>query len=168
MRAKGYSLPEMMVSLAVVMLIVSAGVPAFQSLVRDAGVSGLVSQYLHAFNSARYAAVAAWRPVSICNLDQDGVCTGRWTNRLTTFYDDDRDGRLLSSADLIDQVELKAAADVAVSFRAFGQKRFVHLRRSGHYRQNGTFRICPPRGDSGRAIVINVAGRARTEKIRCT
>lgn len=168
MRAKGFTLPEMVVSVAVVMLVVSAGVPVFQSLVRDAAVSGLVSHYLHAFNSARYAAVAAWRPVSICHLGQDGVCTGNWTNRLTTFYDDDRDGRLASPADLIDHLELQAAADASVTFRAFGQKRFVHLRRSGHYRQNGTFRICPPRGGSGRAIIINVAGRARTEKIRCT
>lgn len=167
MRTKGFTLPELVVTLAVIMLVVSAGVPAFQSLVRDAGVSGLVSQYLHAFNSARYAAVAAWRPVSICNLDAGDVCTGDWTNRLTIFFDDDRNGRLASPADLIDQVEVNAGQDVAVTFRAFGQKRFVHLRRSGHYRQNGTFRFCPPRGHRGRAIVINVAGRARTESVRC-
>lgn len=166
-RARGLTLIELLCVLALAGLLLSAGYPAMQSLLRDAQLSGLVGTYLHAFNSARYAAVARQRHVSLCTLDTRGNCTGRWAGDLTLFYDDDRDGRLRVAADVIEKVAYRAPDKVNVTFRAFRTTRYVNLRSSGHYRQNGTFRFCPQGNDAGRAIVINVTGRARSEKTSC-
>lgn len=167
MAVRGFTLLELMLVMAIVTILLAVGVPSFREFSRDAEVSGITSNYLHAFNSARYAAVATQRPVSICNLGGDGRCDGRWSNRLTVFYDDDRDGSLARSGDVIDAVQTRTPHGVRVTLRAFGKTRYISLRSSGHYRQNGTFRICPARGGRGRAIVINVVGRARTEAIAC-
>lgn len=167
MRSKGFTLLEMAITMAIISLALSVGIPEFGRLVRDASLSGLTSNYLHAFNTARYAAVSAGRSVSICRLDATNNCGGGWGEHFSVFYDDDRNGRLAASEDLIQVVDFKTAERINVTFKAFGRTRYVLLRSSGAYRQNGTFRFCPAGGGDGRAIVINVAGRARTEKIRC-
>lgn len=164
---RGYTLLELLVTLAIVTLLAAVGVPSWRTMSSDAEVSGVTSNYLHAFNSGRYAAVVAHRPVSICDLDAGGNCTGRWRNRLTVFYDDNNDGKLADAGDIIDAVGVNTPHGVDITLRAFGKTRYLHLKRSGHYRQNGTFRICPRRGTGGRNIVINVTGRARTEPTSC-
>lgn len=164
---KGFSLLEMLLALALVSIMLSVGVPSWQSMIRDSTVSGLAQNYLRAFNTARHASVYSTRTVSICALDDVGRCSGKWGRHFSVFYDDDRNGVLAGQADLIEVADLAGGEDVTVSFRAFGGSRFVSLRKSGQYRQNGTFRFCPAAGGRGRAIIINVVGRARVEKIAC-
>ena len=167
MVARGYSLIELMFTVAIVVVLAGMGIPSFRAISSDAEVSGVTGTYMHAFNSGRYAAVVAHRPVSICDLDSTGACTGRWNSRLTVFYDDDNDGRLAGVSDVIDVVDARSPHAVGITFRAFGKTRYLHLGSSGHYRQNGTFRICSAIGRPGRNIVINAVGRARTETTAC-
>lgn len=168
MRSEGYTLVELVIAVAIISLVLSIGTPAFGVLVRDARVSGLTSSYLHAFNTARHAAVVSRRSVSLCQLDEANICGGRWDGHFSMFYDDDRDGRLEAGDDLIEVMDFDTTGRINVTFKAFGRTRYVLLQSTGRYRQNGTFRFCPVGGGEGRAIVINVAGRARTEKIRCS
>lgn len=167
MLARGYTLLELMVTMAIIAVLAGMGMPAFRTLAGESRVSGVTSAYMHAFNSGRYAAVVAYRPVSICDLDAAGACTGRWNNRLTVFYDDDNDGQLASGNDVIDVADTGSPREVSVTFRAFGKTRYLHLGPNGHYRQNGTFRFCVGAGRPGRNIVINGVGRARTETTTC-
>jgi type IV fimbrial biogenesis protein FimT len=164
---RGITLPELLCALFVITLLLGSGVPAMQSLVRDARLSGLVAMYLHAFNSARYTAVATHRQVTLCRLDAQGTCNGNWADDLTMFYDDNRDGALASHDDIIERIRLGSAEEIKVTLRAFGGTRHITLRGNGQFRRNGTLRFCPQAASKGRAIVINVTGRARTEQIDC-
>lgn len=164
---QGYTLVELLVTVAVVVIVLGTGYPVVQALLREAHLSGMVSSYLQAFNSARVIALTAHRQVAVCTLDSRGRCSGRWASELAMFYDDDRDGVLASPDDIISLGGAPRTREVDVTFRAFRTTRHVSLRPNGQYRQNGTFRFCPRDGSPGRAIVINVAGRARTEKIAC-
>jgi len=164
---RGLTLLELVVTVAIVALVLGVGVPGMRTLIRDAQLSSLVSTYMHGFNSARYLAVTRHRQIALCVLNADNKCTGKWAENPTLFFDDDRDGTLASRDDLIEQISLPAPEHVDVTFRAFGNARYVSLRANGHYRQNGTFRFCPRGAASGRAIVINVTGRTRSEKIAC-
>jgi len=165
--ARGITLPELLCAMFVITLALGTGLPAMQTLVRDAQLSGLVAVYLHAFNSARYTAVASHRQVTMCPLDATGTCTGNWSGDLTIFHDDNRDGRLQEHTDVIERINLGAPADIGVTLRAFGGTRYITLRGNGQFRRNGTLRFCPRGAGTGRAIVINVTGRARTEQIAC-
>lgn len=164
---QGYTLVELMVTLVVVVILLGGGYPVLQALMREAQLTGMVSSYLQTFNSARVIALTAHRQVAVCPLDSLGRCNGRWSTNLTMFYDDDRDGVLRTPDDIIGLAGTTAARDIDVTFRAFRTTRYVALRSNGQYRQNGTFRFCPREGGQGRAIVINVMGRARTEKLAC-
>lgn len=164
---QGYTLFEMICTLLVVTTVLAAGAPAMQSLVRDARLTGLVSIYLNAYNSARYTAAATHRQVALCELDKRNACSGRWGDNLTMFYDDNRDGALNTPSDIIERIQLSSPAQIAVTLNAFGGTKHISLRSNGHFRRNGTLRFCPSGSRKGRAIVINVMGRARTEQIAC-
>lgn len=163
----GFSLPELLVTLCVVSLLLGVGVPSWRQLLEDSEVSAMAGGYLHAFNSARFRAVSEHRRIAICSLGQDKACTGDWSGRFEVFYDDDNDGRLTDASELLESVQLPDPQSLSVTFRAFARTTHVALRPDGSYRQNGTFRICPRHGGRGRAIVINVIGRARSQDIEC-
>jgi type IV fimbrial biogenesis protein FimT len=164
---KGFTLLEMLITLLAITIVLKAGVPAMQSLARDAQLTGMVSTYLHAFNSSRHTAMTAHRQIAMCVLDARNRCSGIWSNDLTLFYDDNRDGALATPADIIERITLPAAGDITVSLRAFGTTKHISMKANGHFRRNGTFRFCSPESKRGKAIVINVLGRARTEQIAC-
>lgn len=164
---RGFSLLELILSISILSVLLGLGIPAFQHLLTDTQEQALVANYLHAFNTARYTAVATQRHISLCEMDAENRCTGRWGSRLALFYDADRDGTAKTPSDIIEWLELPAAETTQITFRAFRRTNFITLRANGHYRQNGTFRFCTPGNQTGRAIVINVSGRARTERIAC-
>lgn len=166
-RVQGYTVTELLLTMLVVALLLGVGVPSMRSLLRDTELSALVSAYMHTFNSARYIAVSERRQLAICSPDAEGQCSGAWSEQLQLFYDDDRDGVLARHEDIVQVFTLPDPDDIRVTFRAFARTRYVALRGNGHYRQNGTFRFCPREGGRGKAIVINVMGRARTERIEC-
>lgn len=167
MKRNGYTLVEVLVTLCLVGTLAAVGLPSLREFVEQSRLSGLVGSYLQAFNSARAIAVSARRDIAICELDGRGRCTGRWGREITLFFDDDRDGVLRERADIILAGGHGGLREVDVSFRAFRTTRYVGLRSSGLYRQNGTFRFCPRGAKRGRAIVINVAGRARVAPLAC-
>lgn len=165
--ARGFTLVELLVTMTIIVVLAGIGLPAWRSFSEEARLQALAGGYLHAFNTARTTAVMTGRNISLCPVDAEEQCTARWGDRLATFEDDDRDGRPASPKAIIDLLQVPAAADASVTLRAFGRTSHVSLRRDGRYRQNGTFRFCLPGSARGRAIVINVTGRARTEALAC-
>lgn len=164
---RGFTLPELLATLCVVSLFLGVGLPSMRAILDDSEVAAMASGYLGAFNAARFRAVSEHRRIAVCAPGEHRDCSGNWAGKLQVFYDDDADGVLSSEADLLETVTLPDPQRLSVTFRAFARSNYVALRPEGYYRQNGTFRFCPRQGGRGRAIVINVAGRARTERIQC-
>lgn len=165
----GFTLIELMVTLAVIVIIVSIGVPGFRGLIAPSGMHTWVSLYAQAVQTARYIAVDRNRTVSLCELDEQKRCTGHWGPQLHLFFDAERDGMLQNDNDAIMRVDLPTAVPMRVAWRGFGQSRFLSVRGNGAYRQNGRFTFCTADQpeDPGRALVINVTGRSRVESTDC-
>ncbi len=169
-RRDGFTLVELMVTLAVLAIIVGIGVPGFRDLIAPSRMQAYVSLYTQAIQTARHIAVNRNRTVSLCELDAQKRCTGRWGPQLDLFFDEERDGVLQNDNDTIMRVDMSTAAPMQVAWRGFGQSRFLSVRGNGAYRQNGRFTFCATDKpeDPGRALVINVTGRSRVESTKCT
>ena len=169
---RGYTIIELLVVLAVVGIAASIAVPAWRQLDASSRLGAHVALYAQALHTARTLAVSSGRHVSLCPLDANGRCDGNWDQDLTLFYDDARRGELVEPGDAIALVAIPGNERMDVRWNGFGERRFLNVRSTGRYRQNGRFRFCP-HGQvagsiaQGRAIVVNVTGRTRVEKTTC-
>lgn len=172
-KQQGFTLVELLVTLAVATIVLGLGIPAMRALVLPSTMHAWVGTYHGALQLMRQEAVSTNQGVSLCWLDDTGRCTGHWGARLTLFLDPRREGRLARPDDRVSEIRLAGTDDIEVRWSGFGERRFLHVRANGSFRQNGRFTFChrhPPRGSSGggRQIVVNVTGRARVERLDCT
>lgn len=166
--APGFTLIELVVTITVLGIIASLGIPAMRGLVASAAMQAHVTTYAQALHTARHLAVSRGRPVTLCALDAQQRCSGRWRQHLSIFEDNDRDGTLASARDILVDVVVKGDDDIRVEWRGFGARHYLTARPDGRWRQNGRFRFCDARHpEAGRAIVVNVTGRTRAERETC-
>ncbi len=160
-RPPGFSLPELMFSMAIVAGLVGWGVPAFRDLERNAARTSEVNLFLQAVYLARSEAIKRNGVVSLCP-SLDGAHCAAGNTRLgrgwIVFVNSDRDvpavldagEELLHAYPTWDGGNVVANRDT-LSFRAFGQSGVT-----------ATFTFCDDRGSrQARAVIISQSGRPR-------
>ncbi|MGM1052509.1 MAG: GspH/FimT family pseudopilin [Pseudomonadota bacterium] len=154
---RGFTLVELIVTLAVMIILVGWAVPSFQNMAARQEVAGEVLRLKTALAMTRSAAITRRTQVTLCpstTLAQCDVAAG-WDKPLAIFVGD-------------------GSAGDAELLRTFGESRVESLtyrsdnrpvrygalgRAGGHF---GTFRICG-RLDQGASVVVNIMGRARSD-----
>lgn len=160
-RRRGYTLPELVFTLSIVIGLLGWGVPAFRDLQLDAARTREVNQFIQAVYLARSEAIKRNGVVSLCpSLDGEWCAAAGtpWHRGWLIFVNRDRD----SPAVRDDGEELlrvyapwdRGAVDAnraTLSFRPFGQMGVT-----------ATFTFCDQRGSrSARAVIISQTGRPR-------
>lgn len=160
-RPPGYTLPELMFSMAIVAGMVAWAVPAFRDLERNAARTSEVNLFLQAVYMARSEAIKRNAVVSLCP-SRDGVsCAANgtaWDRGWIVFANLDRDSPAVRDAgeELLYAYPTWTGGSVlanraTLSFRAFGQSSVT-----------ATFTFCDDRGGRhARAVIISQSGRPR-------
>lgn len=160
-RPPGYSLPELMFSMAIMAGLVGWGVPAFRDMERNAARDSEVNLFLQAVYLARSEAIKRNGVVSLCPSLDGANCAAddtAWDRGWIVFVNGDRDVPAVRDAgeDLLhayptwDGGSMLANRDT-LSFRAFGQSGVT-----------ATFTFCDARGSRhARAVIISQSGRPR-------
>lgn len=160
----GFTLIELMVTIAVLGILLSIAIPSFQNMVLNSRITAQANQAITALNYARSEAVKRAAPVTVCSTNGGAACAGstNWSTGWMVFADADGDGTV-DAGEAVLRVwpalgggnTLNAGAHLRVTFTATG---FA----TGF---NDTFRLCDSRGkDHARAIIINAMGRSYVEK----
>jgi type IV fimbrial biogenesis protein FimT len=160
-RPPGFSLPELMFSMAIVAGLVGWGVPAFRDLERNAARTSEVNLFLQAIYLARSEAIKRNGVVSLCpSLDGTRCDAGNptWDRGWIVFVNSDHDVPAVRDAgeDLLHAYPTWDGGNVfanrdTLSFRAFGQSGVT-----------ATFTFCDDRGSRhARAVIISQSGRPR-------
>jgi type IV fimbrial biogenesis protein FimT len=160
-RPPGFTLPELMFSMAIVAGLVGWGVPAFRSLERNAARTGEVNLFLQAVYLARNEAIKRNEVVSLCPSRDGAYCASGiadWDQGWIVFVNHDRDSPAVRDAgeDLLYAYPAWAGGSVlanrtTLSFRAFGQSGVT-----------ATITFCDDRGSAeARAVIISQSGRPR-------
>jgi type IV fimbrial biogenesis protein FimT len=160
-RQRGFTLPEVLVTIAIAAVLTGASIPAFRDLRLDAARTREVNQFVQAVHLARGEAMKRNGVVSLCPSTDGRWCTSGtapWDAGWILFANDDRDSPPVRDAgeELLQVYGAWrngriVANRTALSFRAFGQSGVT-----------ATFAFCDARGSAdARAVIISQTGRPR-------
>lgn len=94
-RQNGFTLYELLITVLIVGVILSLGVPNLQDFAANSRLTGTANDLHSAFQLARSEAIRAKTNVTICAsaspLSADSDCDGTWNQGYIVFFDDDGD-----------------------------------------------------------------------------
>lgn len=159
----GFTLLELLVTLAIAAIITTVGIPSFSGLIRDSRMTAITNDFMTAFNYARSEAAVQNKDVRL--LSTSGSA-GDWASGWEVRVDANDDGDFTDSGELLRSHEaitngysLNVSSGITlgtqITYESTGLMKGVI---------GGTFFICENSdASSARSVVINSVGRARTE-----
>lgn len=154
--AKGFTLIELMVGIAVMGIMLTIAIPSFSEWVVKMRVDNEISSMHRMILTARNSAVNSGLPVVVCPLDGED-CTDTWSNQISVFIDANNNDKYDSATDTI--VRVKDAIKAGDKFE-YPRTSLVY-RPTGRAGNIGTFVYCPKgHSDKNRSITTSSFGRA--------
>ena len=162
---RGFSLIELMVTIAVAAILLGIAAPSFQDLVIRNRLATNANQLVTALNLARSEAIKRGTTVSVCKSANGSSCGGsgvNWESGWIVFVNNDDD-----SPAVVDPGEpiLRVFPGIAAGYTLRPNTNFTNFltyRADGTSNQWGRFVLCHNNTLNGsRAIFINSMGRPR-------
>ena len=162
MRAReyGYSLLELMMTIAVAAVILTLGLPSFSSLKARNAQRVELDALFHAVHLARKGSIMRKQVVSLCPTADGNTCTpGRdWSGGFLMFENSDRD----EPPELDDGEIVLHRHHASRSVKITANRRGFTLRATFLRATNGTLVVCDRAGRvTPKALVISYTGRPR-------
>ena len=159
-RDSGYSLLELMMTIAVAAMILTLGLPSFSALKARNTQRVEINALFHAVHLARKGSIMRKQVVSLCPTADGLTCNpGRdWSGGFLMFENSDRD----EPPELDDGEILLYRHLASPSVKIAANRRGFTLRATFLRATNGTLVVCDRAGRvSPRALVISYTGRPR-------
>ncbi|TMN24909.1 prepilin-type N-terminal cleavage/methylation domain-containing protein [Pseudoxanthomonas sp. X-1] len=164
--ARGFTLVESLVVMAVASIGLAVGVPSYNALMRhqrEAATTNLLSSFLA---SARSTAISYRIPTVVCPSLDKKECRddSDWTQGWIMFFDPDGNRRPDLPEDLLRVEWAPSDPDLRI-ISTDGRPKITFLANGSAAGTNLTIRLC--RGaTSNAAVIVNQSGRTRVEKPR--
>ncbi|HET7923052.1 MAG TPA: GspH/FimT family pseudopilin [Gammaproteobacteria bacterium] len=159
-RERGFTLLELLVSLAVAGVLATVAIPDFAAMLRHDRAVTAVNVLAGALNFARASAISRNSYVTLCHSADGSRCDSShgWESGWLVFINLDRD-----SPAQVDAGEpiLHVHASLTGGARILGNRAAFTFRPLGVRSTNGTLLYCSAGGEHDRALVVSVTGRIR-------
>lgn len=152
--AHGFTLLEFIIVLIISMLLITIGIPGFQTLIQSNRLTSAASSIQSNLLFARSQSVSYLNYVTVCPLENN-VCSNNWINGLDIFIDSNSDAIyssgevLIKSADPFNRNDTLVFPNNSITFTPDGQITGTAA----------TFRYCS--GDAKVGVSIAYSGRAK-------
>lgn len=159
-RSHGFTMIELMVTVAVLGILLAVGVPSFNSFMVNSRTSALANDITSAVNLARSEAVKRATPVTVCPSSNGTTCAGAWADGWMTRVDGTNEVLRVWRAP-VDTADFQqtGAADPAIRFGALGQR--VSDATALKIEVTGC------RGNRARLVDVGPAGRISVQRVPC-
>jgi type IV fimbrial biogenesis protein FimT len=159
--AHGFTLLELLVSVVILSIVLTFGVPTLERYVAEASLRSESSALTVALAGARLRAVETGRPVTVCPRNAGGQCarTADWSRGWLVFDDPEQNGRFERPLDVREAMILDSRRRI----RSTGGRTRLTFRADGTSAgSNVTLTLCDPaHAGVGRQVVVNNVGRTR-------
>ena len=162
-QARGITLIELVMTLAIVAILAAAAAPAFGSLVQSSEARAAKSGLTVALNTARMGAVGKSADVVACPSRDGEYCdhSTEWQRGWLVFVDADASGARSEDEAIVTLSEAQPEGIAIVS--SAGRQRVVYRPDGSSAGSNLTLTVCDRRGaEAATALVVNNAGRVRS------
>ena len=163
--ASGYTLLELMLTTAVLGIVLGIGMPAFKALRESAEVTRTLHSATAALATARIEAIRRNRPVAVCPSADGRTCRADlvWDSGWIVFLDAARSGEPESARDVL---ETAVGRSGGLMMRSTSGRRLVRFTPNGWSAgSNVTLRLCTRAGHQVAQLIVNNAGRVRSERL---
>lgn len=167
-RSQGFTLLEVMVTLAIAGILVAIGVPGLTAFIANNRMVSQVNTMVGLMNAARVEAIAQRRTVTVCGSADGVVCNGSWSNNWIAFIDRNGNGVINTTvpAAATDDVVIRVAPvqrPLTVALLSSDNAKTTVQFNSQGFSADGngvTFRFCDGRGDTyARGAILLASGR---------
>ncbi|SED42039.1 type IV fimbrial biogenesis protein FimT [Pseudomonas anguilliseptica] len=165
---RGFTLVELMITIAVAGVLLAIAVPSFTDLIRNNRSQAAANELVSAFNAARAEAVKRGRRVSLCPSVNGTSCSGTaWQSGWIVFVDTAASDTT-STATVGTVLNHRSAMPTGAT--ATGSATFIRYSGLGFapVRQNITVQTSSCTGQNARLISFSSSGRINVQKVACT
>lgn len=149
----GFTLVELMVTLAVAAILLTVGVPSMTNLIKNNRLTAATNAFVSSLNLARSEAVKQGRNAVLCVGDQNGCAAGNWAGGWTVLVDSDRNNSFDPAEVQRVSEPLSNTVTVTTASNSF------QFDATGAVDNTGTFKLCDDRaGNLGRQLQIFTTG----------
>ncbi|SDX37068.1 GspH/FimT family pseudopilin [Marinobacter mobilis] len=154
--AGGYTLVELLITVAVVSTILSISIPGFSILIESQRLDSSTDTIGRAVYLARSEAIKRGQWVTLCLSNDGHQCSGNNPTQLLLFADQDRTGTPTTPSEIIHHIPT-IQKGLTISYN----RPFLRFTPLGHSAgTNGTFTLCTA-DKNGAMLIISTLGRMR-------
>lgn len=164
-KIKGFTVIELMITVAVIGILLAVGLPGFQDTISRIGTNSQAKTLVASLNFARSEAIKRGIPVSVCGSSTGTDCAvDSWNDGWIVFVDSNNDadgaGGSVDAGDTVLRLYQDLGGN-ALTFTAALQQ--YDSQGFGLNTAAQTFLLCPADGDANNAqsVEISITGRGR-------
>ncbi len=167
MRAGGFTLVELMVTIAIVAILAAIAFPNFESTMRSNRVTTSTNELIASINLARSEALRSPGGAVICASSNGSSCTGTWSQGWIVWMDLDGKGTM----DGNDRVVRYSQARNKIDISASGGVTSIVFDHRGRALQAPSLTVasspCPAASQLKRVVSLTAAGQVTTTRVAC-
>lgn len=158
----GFTLVELMVTLAVAAIVATVAIPSFMSMIASNRVTAGSNEMVTALNLGKSEAIRSGHNTILCKSANGSTCGGKWSDGWILFSDVNNDTKRQDNEQII---TVHAAPESSLGF-VFKDGNYVEFSPTGHTNEDGHFCFRNSNQDSNsRAVYITKSGRIRTQVV---
>jgi len=167
--SQGFTIIELLFTMAVAVILLSVGIPSFQSLMQNSRVTAQANEFVTAVHTARSEAIKRDTPVALCASTDAATCAGsnNWASGWIIFTDSSGTAGTLNGTDTLLRSYKSLGGQSTLSAPSTNFVRYLQTGALAGSAVNFTLQAPGCSGDEVRSITISPQGHVRVQLQSC-